>query len=327
MPFTPARAPEGWARAFIEQGRTAGRSRMWAEQTWCTLGRFLSWLEAHGCEDLTAATRASVNGFLLAESKKKGRRPGRPPLVSTTMHGKLRTLRRFFAFLVKSRAVLHNPALEVSLGRCVRGTRRAPSREEVRRLLSFEGSAPLDLRDKAILEVLYSTGLRSEELCALEPESVDMAAGTVTVREGKGGKDRLVPIGKKALAALWSYLRKGRPALKPSISALFVTWTGRPMENQDLNVLFRKRRVLAGLEQPITPHQLRHAFATHLLEGGASVRHVQAMLGHSTLESTQIYAHAEARSLKEVLERADIRGALENPPPEEPPPGLGRLPF
>lgn len=321
------RTPEGLARAYLEQGLAAGKSRTWAEQARCRLGHFLAWLDAQGCKDLSEATETTLLAYLLAESKRKGRRPGGQPLASSTLHAQLWTLRGFFRFLVKNDAVLYNPALEASLGKCVKGYRRAPSREEVLRLLAVEGKSPLDLRDRAILEVLYSTGLRSEELCALVPGDVDLSSGVLTVRKGKGGKGRLVPIGESAVKAVREYLRRGRLALKPSTPALFVTQHGRRLQNVDLRCIFRKRNLRAGLESPITPHHLRHAFATHLLEAGASLRYVQAMLGHDSAASTQIYTHVRALRLKETLERCDIRAALEVPSPEELPPGLGRFSF
>lgn len=319
------RTPEGWARAYIEQGLAAGKSQTWAERASCYLARFLAWLKDQGCKDMSGVTEATLLAYLLAEAKRKGRRPGRQTIASSTLHAQLWSLRGFFMFLVKNNAVLYDPALEVTLGKCVRGTRRAPSREEVTRLLAIEGESPLDLRDKAILEVLYSTGIRSEELCGLVLGDVDLAGGVVTVRKGKGGKGRLVPVGERAVKAVREYLRRARPALKPSTPNLFVTQTGHRLQNADLRCILKKRNRMAGLESPITPHHLRHAFATHLLESGASLRHVQAMLGHDSAASTQIYTHVRTLRLKETLDRLDIRASLELRPEEEPAPGLGRF--
>ena len=321
------RTPEGLTRAYAEHGLAAGKSRTWAQQVRCRLARFLAWLGKQGCEDLSEATEATLLAYLLAESKRKGRRPGGQPLASSTLHAHLWTLRGFFRFLVKQSEILYDPAREVSLGKCVRGKRRAPSREEVLKLLKAEGQTPLDVRDRAILEVLYSTGIRSEELCALEPADVDLSSGVLTVRKGKGGKGRLVPVGERAVKALLEYLRRGRPALKPSASALFVTWTGRRLANVDLRCILTKRYRLARLERPITPHHLRHAFATHMLESGAGIRHVQAMLGHESAASTQIYTHVHSLRLKETLDRLDVRASLERPPEEEQTPVLGRFSY
>ena len=142
----------------------------------------------------------------------------------------------------------------------------------------------------------------------------DRAAATVRVNAGKGGKDRLVPIGEKALLALGRYLQKGRPALKPHGSALFVNGYGDRLHPKVLNTLFAHWSEQAGIEPPITPHLLRHAFATHLLENGADVRHVQAMLGHAQIETTARYTHVSFKALRDTMRRLDPRAALEAEP-------------
>jgi site-specific recombinase XerD len=276
---------------------------------------------------VSEATEKRILAYLVAESKRKTRSKDRRPLARATLSVELRVLRGFFRFLVKNKAVLYNPAREVSLGKHARRTRHAPSREEVKRLLAVGGASPADLRDLAAVEVLYSTGLRSQEFCSLDLGDVDLAGETVTVRKGKGGKGRMVPIGRAAILALCGYLEHGRPKLGPAAPALFVNRSGRRLKPYDVGNLVKVRSRKAGLEPRLSPHLLRHAFATHLLENGASIRHVQAMLGHAQIRSTQEYTHVNAGHLKETLERLDVRASLESEPGGEPGSGLDRSAF
>ena len=231
-----------------------------------------------------------------------------------SLYGELAKVQAFLSYLLKAGAVFRNEAEGLDLGKRPRGFRRPPSREAIARLLSAPGEGPAGLRDRAIFEMLYSTGLRRAELCALNLPDVDRASGTVRVNKGKGGKDRLVPIGEKALEALALYLVKGRPRLKARGQALFAGVCGQRLGPATLNDIFQDTSKRLGLDPPITPHLLRHAFATHLLENGASVRHVQAMLGHSDISTTAIYTHVSTKSLKESLARHDPRAALETGP-------------
>ena len=326
-PSTPARTPEEWAGAYAAHGLAAGRGPSWARNTRRFLGRFLLWLKTRGHEELNTATEGRLLDYLAAESKRTSGHRDRHTLAPATLGAELGVLRGFFKFLVKQKAILYNPAQGVSLGKHARGARRVPGREEVNRLLAAGGSRRFGLRDRAIAEVLYSTGIRSQELCNLDLQDADLAGGVVAVRKGKGGKDRLVPIGKTALRALGEYLRCGRPGLRPSTPALFVNRSGRRLNTFDVRNLVKSRSLQAGLENPMSPHLLRHAFATHLLENGASIRHVQAMLGHASIDSTQIYTHVDRRRLSETVDRLDVRASLERGLEKEPVPGLGRFSF
>lgn len=317
------RTPEGWTRAFLERGKAKGLRPSTLANHRRVLNRFRAFLGG----DWTEATEERMESFLSSESMRATKRPGRLPLAHSTVNGELSALRCFFRFLVKEKAVLTNPARNIHLGRGPRPERRVPSRKDVNRLLAFGGIGPEGLRDKAIVEVLYSTGIRCRELCNLDLQDADLAGGVVTVRQGKGGKDRLVPIGERAVQALSAYLRRGRPAFGPRTNALIVNLSGCRYDSTSLGLLVKRWSLKAGLDLPITPHLLRHAFATHLLENGASIRHVQAMLGHSEIRSTQVYTHVDAKHLKGTLERLDVRASLERKPGEEPEPGLGRFSF
>ena len=172
----------------------------------------------------------------------------------------------------------------------------APTAAEIEELLELiEGDSPLALRNRALLELLYSAGLRSAEAVALDLADVDFDRETVHVH-GKGGKERLVPLGEEAAHRLARYLRDGRPALaQGAVDAVFLSARGRRLDTSTVRRLVRH------------PHRLRHAFATHLLEGGADLRVIQELLGHSSLSTTQVYSHVDARRLRRVYDRSHPR--------------------
>ena len=171
-------------------------------------------------------------------------------------------------------------------------------------LAAPDAATPLGLRDRAMLELMYASGLRVSELVSLERSSLSLEQGLVQVR-GKGGKERLVPIGELARDAIEAYLREARPALTRGreCDALFVTQRGGAMTRHNFWQLIQRYALQAGIRTHLSPHMLRHAFATHLLEGGADLRMVQTLLGHSDLSTTQIYTHVSRRRLRELHER------------------------
>jgi site-specific recombinase XerD len=174
----------------------------------------------------------------------------------------------------------------------------APKQDEIETLLEAAGTpeTPIELRNRALLELVYSAGLRSSEAVALDLGDVDFNAESVHVRNGKGGKDRFVPLGEEAAYWLALYRRDGRPVLAAGAeNAFFLSVRGRRLDTSTL------RRLLAH------PHRLRHAFATHLLEGGADLRTIQELLGHSSLSTTQVYSHVDAKRLRRVYDRAHPR--------------------
>jgi site-specific recombinase XerD len=221
-------------------------------------------------------------------------RPGRTPrkLAQTTVARKLAAVRSLVrATLGPSRV----PDLAVS-GRRRRRLPHAPKPDETDALLAgLESDDALGLRNRALLELVYSAGLRTQEAVDLELADVDFEQEQVHVR-GKGGKERVVPLGEEASYRLRRYLEHGRPQLaRGAIDALFLSARGRPLDTSSL------RRLLPN------PHRLRHAFATHLLEGGADLRTIQELLGHSSLSTTQIYSHVDAKRLRKVYDRAHPR--------------------
>jgi site-specific recombinase XerD len=221
-------------------------------------------------------------------------RPGRVPrrLAPATIARKLAAVRAFLRFTLGKGGVPEMP-LSPRRGRRLPEAPPAPEIEAI--VESLDGDGPLPLRNRALVELVYSAGLRASEAVGLDLADVDFEQESVHVR-GKGGKERLVPLGEEASYRLQLYLREGRPKLvRGAENAFFVSVRGRRLDTSTL------RRLLPH------PHRLRHSFATHLLEGGADLRTIQELLGHSSLSTTQVYSHVDARRLRRVYDRAHPR--------------------
>ncbi len=228
----------------------------------------------------------------------------------TTISARLAALKAFFRYLAREGVVKLNVA---ALARPPKKPARLPSvldHSEVAGILSApDPSTPLGLRDRAILELLYASGARVSELCGLDLEDVDSSARTARV-EGKRGKQRTVLFGQPAEAALDAYLAEARPALLRAgrrgrdDGALFLSCRGRRLRTGAVRALVRKWVLHSETGQPATPHSFRHTFATHLLDGGADLRSVQALLGHQSLSSTQVYTHVSLKHLRESYQKA-----------------------
>lgn len=213
---------------------------------------------------------------------------------------RLSCLRCFFRFLLREGEISADPTAHLTTPRQWRRLPRYLTAEEVDRLLAAPvPNTPRGLRDKAMLELLYATGVRVSELCQMELTAVNLELSVVRVR-GKGGRERLVPVGRSALSALSDYLTNARPRLLKDRASkyLFVTQRGTALTRQGFWKLLLQRARAAGIWKSISPHMLRHSFATHLLERGADLRSVQAMLGHADIGTTQIYTHVMAAHLR-----------------------------
>ena len=272
------------------------------------LPRLFSHLRRQGVRDPRRVTESHLVSF--ARALKEPGANGRP-LAAWSRSAYLAAVRSFFAFLEKHGLLLRNPALELHLPKARRLPRARLSEGQVRRLLAapFPGS-PIGLRDRAILEVLYGTGIRVSECARLDVGDVDLYEGTLLVRNGKGKKDRRVPLVGRAAAALDLYLMDGRPALLRGSRepALFLSWRSGPrLKAQGIQILVRKHARAAAAPTSVSAHSLRHACATHLLQGGADVREVQALLGHRCLETTALYTRVEVSDLRGMLERSHPR--------------------
>ena len=226
----------------------------------------------------------------------------RQGLDSRSVARQLATLRNFFRFLLQEEVLRRDPTEHIESPRVWKRLPKFLSLGEVERLLAQPGTAsPLGLRDKAMLELLYATGLRVSELVNLKVGDVQLEAGYLRCL-GKGSKERVVPLGRKAIAAVEAYLRRARPRLvKRRASAhLFLSRRGQGMTRQHFWHLLGGYVRAAGIRTRLSPHGLRHSFATHLLERGADLRSVQVLLGHADISSTEIYTHVAQERLKQV---------------------------
>lgn len=233
---------------------------------------------------------------------------GRRLCAATQIH-MISAVRDYLRFLVRKGHMLFNPALEIELPRMGhRLPRNVLTANEAERILMVPDiREPVGLRNRAILEVLYSTGIRRAELASIKTGEVDAGGGTIFIREGKGKTDRVVPVGERALLWVQKYLSDARPALMmpniPDEGYLFVSNKGVRISKDMVTHLVTKARVTAGIEKAGSAHMFRHTTATLMLENGADVRYVQQLLGHKELSSTQIYTHVAIRKLKEVHEK------------------------
>jgi integrase/recombinase XerD len=257
------------------------------------LAGFLAHLRNKG-KNLTEAGREDLRGFLAALYQRG--------LSARSVARHLAALRTFFRFLAKEGSIANDPTAEVETPKVAIGLPHYLSIEEVDKLLAAPDPAtPAGLRDKAMLELLYATGMRVTELVSVRLDDLDSNLGLVRSR-GKGGKERLIPVGKEALKAVESYLRQGRGRLakKPDAPYLFLNSRGGPLSRVGFWKILGRCGRRAGVVIGLTPHVIRHSFATHLLERGADLRSVQLMLGHSDISTTQIYTHVLKERLKQV---------------------------
>lgn len=285
--------------AYLEQLRSRRYSEHTQRQAEGVLLRFFCHLRFLGLHDLREPGEADIVSFM--------RTLGAVSLG--TRRNYLGVLRGFFGFLVRRQWLLRSPADELALPSHHPLPRRVPSEDRLRLLLrrgpSWRFTAE---RDRAILEVLYGSGLRRGECARLDLPDVDLFEGTLFVRNGKGRKDRVVPLTSRAVSALGAYLRQNRPQLAsdPRERAVFLSERGgRRLAVSSLSRMVRKAAQAVGLS--LSPHGLRHACATHLLSGGAHVRAVQELLGHAHLSTTALYTKVEIGDLKDVLSRAHPR--------------------
>jgi integrase/recombinase XerD len=289
--------------AYLELER--GLSRNTLEAYHSDLLQFGEFLARRGV-GLAAARHGDVAAFLseLAQGS-----AGRRPVAPTTLSRKVACLRSFYRHLRRENVIDHDPTADVRGPRKQQRLPRVLSRDEVNRLLAQpSGGGPLALRDRALLELMYACGLRASEAVALELGDVDLEEGLLRAR-GKGSKERLVPIGRGALAALRTYCAGGRPQLlgDGSQGRVFLNRRGAGLTRQGLYKIVQGYARRAGLAEKMSPHTLRHTFATHLLAGGCDLRSLQEMLGHADLATTQIYTHLSADRLKDAYFHAHPR--------------------
>jgi integrase/recombinase XerD len=282
--------------AYLEFER--GLSRNTLEAYRADLLQYGAYLQAHAYDPFGVG-HAELAGFLTELAVGS---PERPPVAAATLQRKAACLRSFYRHLRREGAIAHDPTAEL---RGPRKTQKLPavlSRDEVNHLLDApRGGSPTALRDRALLEVLYACGLRASEAVGLQLEDVNLDDEFLRAR-GKGSKERLVPIGREAVRALRAYLTRARPVLVGLRAErhVFVNRRGGGLSRQGLYKIVQGYADAVGLKDRMSPHTLRHTFATHLLAGGCDLRTLQEMLGHADIATTQLYTHLSTERLRDV---------------------------
>jgi len=272
------------------------------------LSQFADFARSHGVTQPQAVDAAVVRGFLAHLTTERA-------LARTSVARKAAAVRALFRYLVRRGVVLRSPAANLPTPRKQQPLPKFLDEDAVAALLAApDASKPDGLRDRAILETLYASGMRASELVALDVG--DLAGtpegeGTARIRRGKGGKERIALLGRAAVAALRTYLDSGRPALAAGGSrrgdALFLNRFGGRLSDRGVRRLFDKYCAEVAASHKVTPHTLRHSFATHLLDHGADLRVVQELLGHADLSTTQVYTHVSTARLQDAYEKAHPR--------------------
>jgi integrase/recombinase XerD len=272
------------------------------------LHNFLSWAEARGLREWQQVGLSDLMAFVESEQKRpvknRAKEPGRK-LGTESLYLQIAALRAFFNFAEAEKFLARNAAENLSMPRRWKRLPRSLSGSEIERLLQEETPAtPWSLCDQAMLELAYASGLRLAELRGARLEHLHLEAGFLTVI-GKGNKERVVPVGRKAIEAIGRYLEAGRPKMLTAKSPanLFLNRRGRPFGATTMWNRIKRRARLAGIGRNVTPHTLRHSFATHLLENGADLRVIQELLGHANISTTEVYTHVTASRLRDIHRR------------------------
>jgi integrase/recombinase XerD len=299
----PAAVPEplsGQIRRFLDfLSVERGLARNTLDAYRRDLARYAAHLGSQGVRDATKANEAAVAGFVGALSGTEYAEGKR--YRASSVARALAAVRTFHLFLLREGEAQVNPAERVARPKVPRNLPRPLTVAEVEAILSVPADAdPAGLRDRAILETLYGAGIRISELVGMDVDDVDLEDHSVRVM-GKGGRERVVPLGRFAVVAMGGYLSRARPALARDRSggAMFLNRRGGRLTRQGAANILKDAAIRAGLSKRVTPHTLRHSFATHLLEGGADIRVVQELLGHATLATTQIYTLVTGERLRE----------------------------
>ena len=297
---------EAWISCLEEKNyspQTFAGYRWSAEQ-------FSLWIDERGIEDPGAITKPMLESYqrwLFRYRKKNGK-----PLSVKSQRDRIMHVQQFFRWFCKRNELPANPASELELPRAIRQQLpRALSCEQIEALLNIPDTRDvLGIRDRTLLEVLYATGVRRRELTRLDLSDWQMDCRTILVRQGKGKKDRVLPVGKQACIWLARYVEESRPLLVVDLTekSLFLTGYGERFTSHYLGALVRRILNECEVTIPGACHLLRHSFATHLLEGGADIRLIQQLLGHASLETTSIYTQVSIEHLRAVYESSHPRG-------------------
>lgn len=298
--------PRSSLRVYLEDLRARHYAPATLERAGRELPRFFGYVEDVGRRQLFAIDEAVIVGYARHLARKRTRRG--VPYSAWSQSSSLSSVKAFFRFLHRRGLVLRDPAAAVPLPKAQRMPRTVPSESRARRLMNAPDRwSAAGKRDRAILETFYGTGIRISECVRADLGDVDLREGALLVRNGKGHKDRLVPLSGQALAALDSYLSESRPELARhhADAALFLSRQGHRYSTCGLRLVVKRHAARAGFQ--LSPHTLRHACATHLLEGGADIRHIQKLLGHASITHTAHYAKVTPGALRVAIERAHPR--------------------
>jgi len=261
---------------------------------------FTVFLESSHLDSILEVTRLDIAEFLAHLHQRD--------LASSTIDRKTDSLRSFYRFLAAEQHIGDDPTRLIESARSWSKLPGVLSIEETQLLLAQpDDTKPLGLRNKVILEIMYATGLRVSELIQLRITDLNPEIGYLRCL-GKGNKERVVPVGSKALAAVEEYLHSGRPFLRPEGDCLLVNYMGKKLTRDGVRRIIKKLAKSAGIQKDVSPHTLRHCFATHLLENGADLRSLQEMLGHADISTTQIYTHVNSKRMKDVHQKFHPRG-------------------
>jgi integrase/recombinase XerD len=317
-PFADPLNPRGMVvlmRAWLDHMRVRGQSErtVWAAE-W-SVSDFTVWCQEREillAKDVTKPVIERYQKTLFYARKDDG-----SPLTLATQSTRLHFIKQFFKWLTRENHLLSNPASGIDLPKV---EKRLPKHiltdaEAEAILVQPDVTTPLGIRDRALLETIYSTGIRRSELGRLRIQDFDLERGTLIVRQGKGRKDRLIPIGARALAWLDRYIREVRPhyVIEPDDGRLFLSHWGGPLSPANLSSLVSRHVHASGLTHVGGCHLFRHAMATLMLENGADIRFIQAMLGHVKLTTTEIYTHISIKKLKEIHDATHPSAKLEAP--------------
>ena len=303
-PVGDASDPEGlyvWTQRYIEWLRVRNYSEWTLKHRELHLLSFIEWLDVRGVRrpvEVSQGVLERYQGHLFHYRKRDGK-----PLTFHHQTVQLVGVRAYFKWLTKQRVIPANPASELELPKRERRLPEHLTREEVERVMREPDLADaLGVRDRTLLEVLYSTGLRRSEAIRLSLYDVDAALGTLRVRQGKGKKDRVVPIGERALRWVEKYVHDARPGLvvPPETGRLFLTHLGEELSPERLSVLVRGYLEAAEIAKRGSCHLFRHTMATLMLENGADIRFIQEILGHASVATTELYTHVSVKQLCEV---------------------------
>ena len=295
---------------FLQWRETRNYSQRTLNSLRVNLRSFLLWAEPRDLRESARVTRPIIESY--QRHLWRYRKDNDQPLGIGTQRNRLNALKDFFSWLCRQNLLPANPASDLELPRSVhRLPQQALSSDELSRIFNVPDiSDPLGLRDRALLELLYATGLRRGEAAKLRVDEIDFNRGVLFVNQGKGKKDRYVPIGGRAIEWLNRYLDQARPrlVLGESQKALFISSYGEAMSTNSLGNRVKKIMLEAGVKRPGGCHLFRHSCATHMHDGGADIRFVQKMLGHQKLETTAVYTHVSIEQLREIHERSHPHG-------------------